>query len=506
MSRILALRLRSKQHHYYTQIFALRPLFPGRLFRRRRIRANIHKKIMCSRASQITHRWIDVKTMLRERMSLRGQKKNRRIGRLETSSLSVPNISIDIGSDALRTTRHYKRWSIPYTQPWPFSSVLAVSPIGDARYLRNRARPKWLRVTRTGIHRESIKHSAVRFIPSLLDWLPQPQLSRWRTARSITLRPALSYIRMVALWRSIEFVSYVKSFIWFHPLSRLSSNIIPWHFRKRQKFIHFVLRTGFHNTFLTVLLGKRIIYQTTPGQHRVFKTARTRNYIGRLLAKYFLANNKLDIILSKCRTQQVSFSARGLFVHISIFLHKLHIYRRGISRDSNYFFRMYIGWIRKKQRIMFLKELRHDILIDRYLYRLRKVYPFINSYPENIFSLPRFGRAARFPTMLHSSGGVRDSSQTSNDLFSRKRKPGRLLRRGLRSLRFKWTNVQASKYGYSSSLTSYNYARLMRTAFMFRQTRKPYNGVRRMRLLRNRNVSSVRFRRRKKRRGKRRKR
>jgi hypothetical protein len=369
---------------------------------------------------------------------------------------------------------------------------------------RVKTRYRWLRVRRHSrlprIGR--IRQRTIRFTPGLLEWFPFPQLSRWRTATSIELGPLSSYIRMAALWRSSERLLHLKSFLWYHPLGTL--NRIPWHFDEEQQVVHLVLRTGFRNTFLTFLFANKIIYQTTAGRCGIFKTARTRHYIGRVLAQRMLKNKKLDLLFSKCRTQSMHISARGLSIHLRRFAHKLYIYRRGIIRDSNHFFRMYRGWARKKERIMAGKIHRALPPFDQYVRFLREERTLVG-----VHETLRRCRGPSSPSISDVRLTVSPASfqpSERHSFFGKRAVPGKWLRRSFKKLRFKWTRNQASQYRYCSNLTTYHYARFVRLVSISQRTRKPYNGVRRMRLLRKRNVSSVRYRRRKKRRGKRKRR
>lgn len=381
---------------------------------------------------------------------------------------------------------------------------------GGVRFWRKRHKPRYrrFRVALPKDRHETIEQKVIRFITGFLDWLPLPQLSRWRTARSIHTGPAYPYVRMSALGRMYDFLSYVKSFIWSEPLSALNS--LPWEFEEEQPFMHFVLRTVFRNTFLTILEGNRIIYQMGPGRCGIFKTARARYYIGRVLIRNLLANKKLDILFSQCRARDVHISARGLFIHIRPFFYKLNKYFESISRSYVFFCNMYLGWMRKKERIQAAKYFRAYFPRRQYFRAIRKMltWPFARVRRRSFFRNTTISPSVLLYRPIPQLRTNKYEFYKKNDMayFSRRKIPGQWWHRWIRKLKFKWTHAQASKVDYATNLMTFNYSRVVDITFLLRQTRKPYNGIRKMRIFRKRNVSSVRYRRRKKRRGKRRRR
>lgn len=123
------------------------------------------------------------------------------------------------------------------------------------------------------------------------------------------------------------------------------------YFYKRITFANIVVKNTYMNTFLTLMFkGKRVIYQQTAGQIKVYRKIRHKTFVSFVLARTLVG--LLDRLRRRNRFNIVHIDVRGIRLYNSRIHDKLCGYRRYLMKSLRYFNFIFTGLETKKARII----------------------------------------------------------------------------------------------------------------------------------------------------------
>lgn len=127
--------------------------------------------------------------------------------------------------------------------------------------------------------------------------------------------------------------------------------MIDRYFYKRLTYANLVIKNTYMNTFLTLMYkGKRVIYQQTAGQLKIYRKVRHKVFVSFVLARNLVG--LFDMLRRKNRFNLVNVDVRGIRRYNIRIVDKLNGYRRYLTKSLRYYNYIFTGLERKKERII----------------------------------------------------------------------------------------------------------------------------------------------------------